>query len=87
MTDEAQRIAAGLTEAAKSALLMFGESELPGEMLVVEPGDEPVVEELLHACCISDIRAAGYRFIDEQPFGRAVRTILERKSHDHQTNQ
>ena len=87
MTDEAQRIAAGLTEAAKSALLMFGESELPGGMLVVEPGDEPVVEELLHACCISDIRAAGYRFIDEQPFGLAVRTILERQSNDHQTNQ
>jgi hypothetical protein len=75
--DDGQRIAEGLSEDARKALLMFGTSEMPGNMLVVEPGDEPVVEELLRACCVSDIRAAGHRFINEQPLGLAVRKILE----------
>lgn len=79
MTDTPEQIAAKLTRKARNALLLFGTSELPGEMLIVEPGDEPVVDELCRAGCVSDIRVAGHRFIDERPLGRQVRAILERK--------
>ena len=75
-----EQIAAGLSDRAKSALLMFAESTLPGGMLIVEPGDEPVVDELCRAGCVSDIRAAGYRFIDERPLGLSVRRILSEQS-------
>lgn len=78
MSTEAEKIAAGLSEEAKNALLMFGESSLPGNMLEIEPGDEAVVDELLRACCVGHIRAAGHQFLDEQPFGLEVREILRR---------
>jgi hypothetical protein len=71
------KIAAGLSADAKKALLMFGNSDLPGNMLMVEPGDGPVVEELLHACCVSHIKAAGYQFISERSTGLAVSAHLE----------
>ena len=74
---EAERIAAGLTEEARAGLLLFGESTLPGSILQCEPGEEAIVDELLRACCVSYIRAAGHHFIAEQPLGLEVRAILE----------
>lgn len=73
--DDVARIAAGLSEEARSALAQFDTSQVHG-FLMPEPGDEPVIEELMKACCISYILAGGYEFVDRTSLGLAVRSYL-----------
>jgi hypothetical protein len=83
MTDKAEQIAAGLTEAQRSALVRAGDPN------PFRDGTMPRIKAYGHWRTTNALFDLGLTDDAEMltPLGLAVRTILERQSNDHQTNQ
>ena len=74
MTDEARRVAMGLTKAQREALLFFDQCDLPE----AENAEEvALIGEMMRLCLAGKIILKGRVFMDCQPLGLAVRTILQ----------